>query len=312
MNKKSLLSLCLTTPLLMSATSISFTNHKSSITNSSFSIVELINSGSSQCSILTQGYNEIAANIDAYYEYYQMGNSTSLLTSYTPAYTLIYKLNIYLNDYVKYKNGLNNWFTATDSTHINSLKINGTFNNLQSANHYWQTPSANNELRIANDIDINSYTIDGSTKFGVPVHYVKDKFTTANVVNSKSYEYKNTDIPTYNLNYGLENKLTTYINSSITNTDLNNGYSRLAFNNTLNYGFSVTSDGLVSKDSDYTHYAGPNKSAGAYYFTIYGTMSFESEVKPNSLSLKVEMEATYGSSRIWDSFTNTASVNISL
>lgn len=312
MKNKRFLNLCLTTPLLMSAISISFINHKSSITNSSFSIVELINSGSSQCSILTQGYKETAANVNVYYEYYQMGNSTSLLTSYTPAYTLIYKLDIYLNDYVKYSNGFNNWFTATNGTHINSLKINGTFNNLKSANHYWQTPSGDNEFRIDYNIKHNQYDLDSSDKFGTPTHYIKDKFTTANYINSKSYEYKSSDISIHNLKYDKTSDLTTCINSSITNKDLNTGYSKLTFNNTLNYGYYVNDSYGVSKDSDYKHYAGPNYNEGAYYFTIYGTMSFESEIKPTSASLIIEIEATYGTRKIWDNFTSTASTTISL
>ena len=109
--------------LLMSAAYPSGYTYYSSVAEISIPVVSVLASGSRTINQGANVTNNIAATFSVDYELLSMDKSTSLYTNYVPVYSLIYRVDIFLEDNVRYKGGVLNLLNGNNPCYINFIDV---------------------------------------------------------------------------------------------------------------------------------------------------------------------------------------------
>ncbi|MFA6830305.1 MAG: hypothetical protein WCR67_06375 [Bacilli bacterium] len=307
-NKKNIVALPALSILLCSASPY---NVYSSLTKNSFTVVEVISKGYQNNQVLSNVKQLEAASISVDYEYYQMGNNTVLLTNYVPAYQVIYKAEIYLNNKVQYKGGIFNWLDGEHPAYINSLLVNASFEGVTNVNKAYQTPYSVDgfEIKIADRVNPFDPEEDSIYNSFSGVHGPSFLFTTAASLNSSSYYYNSISICNVS-DLVFDSRLCAILKTS---SSLSN--KTQSFSQEFLYGHPVDKyDGTVLKDKR-EYFSGPwniekgGPDSNPFIFRIYGSFGLESATKPSKMKLAFTMNTTYGSAVVSDNFTNDTRIS---
>lgn len=293
--------------LLMSAAYPSGYIYYSNVAETNLPIVSILSSGTETT---YQGANvtgNVAARITVTYELLSMDKTSVLYTNYVPVYSLIYRVDIFLDNDVQYKGGLFNVFEGVNPCYLNYISTTGTFEGLSSVGNVKQSPNVNdnqNTLRYLNDVD----PYDG---YGRSANNYVDKtsapFNTCYGMSSASY-FECIDDLSYTQQNFFNSRIAANLSSSHTKTS-----NSVNFNNTLTFGYHILFDqeeGFFAQQEQY--YSGPKSDESPFYFSYYGAMNVESEVQPNNVNLTFQMNTTHGSSVFLDNFTYTVPLNIDI
>lgn len=290
--------------LLMSASYQNGISYYSTIAETNLSIISILSSGSDT---VNQGANvtgNIAATMTVSYELFSMDKTTALYTNYVPVYSLVYRVDIYLDNDVNYKGGLFNWFNGVNPCYLNYISVSASFEGVSDIGKVVQSPndnSSDSNIRLLEDVDpYNGY----GTSLGSRAYSISG-FETCFGIGSSSYyngldELDNNETGLYN------SRIAARISSSEDITD-----NSVSFTNHLTYGYKIQVDDrgtYYATETDY--YSGPVESESPFYFTYYGAMNIESETQPTNCEMTFKMNTTHGSSVLNDHFTNTATLTI--
>ncbi|MEG1739130.1 MAG: hypothetical protein RRZ92_03025 [Bacilli bacterium] len=293
-------SFCLT-PMLMSAANPNGIYTYSSLCSSNVFVSELLSNGNSSASCLSNVLNNVAATIDFDYEFYEMPKRTVLFVNYVPVYSLVYRVHVYLNNNVKYKGGVGNWFDGNNPTYLNNIGINADFNGVSNITNATNQYPSNNKLVILNGSATNDdYQTDlnhlETTQYG---------YQTSCGFISTSYT-QTIDELTGILPSTYDQRTAAIVNSSWASNS-----SKISFQTQYNYGYELYNNGTSYAYKTYNDkYSGPRKDELPFKFSFYGAMNYESDTRPTSTNISVSISTTHGSTTWLDSFSSLASLNI--
>lgn len=290
--------------LLMSSSYQNGFSYYSTVVGSNISIVSILSSGSKT---VNQGANvtgNTAATMTVYYELFSMDKTTVLYTNYVPVYSLIYRVDIYLDNDVKYKGGLFNWFDGVNPCYLNYISVSASFEGVSDIGKVIQSPkdsSSKSNIRLLEDVDpYNGYGTSSENR----IDYIS-VFETCYGLGSSSYYNGLDELNNYEIGF-YNSRVAAKIVSSESQTN-----NSVSFINSLTYGYKIQVDDkgkYYATETEY--YSGPDKSDAPFYFTYFGAMNIESETQPTNCEMTFRMNTTHGSSVLNDHFTNTATLNI--
>ncbi len=323
--------------LLTSGTTKNFVTPFSYIKHANITCKEqLIGYSSRSISTLSNVKNDTVATLTFNYEVYEMNKPTELLTTYHPSYVLLYQADIYVNNKVKYKGGMFNWFDGEHAGFLKNISISATFSGTKNQTHHYCTPSidsssGNYSLRIMrgvypeddlytqNSKSANKQTDDNNVTDGLANSNL-DTFTDTVGIMSNSYYY--------NLSY-MNTHITEFLNKydsrilAMVSSSENVESDKITFNQKFEYNQK-----LAVSPSEYgtgytykvTHdekgiYSGPAKyedskdidDSKPFNFTFYGTFGVECPQKPSSILIELGLDTYHGSHVNLDTFESTAS-----
>lgn len=319
--------------LLMAGTASNFVVNFSYIARKNITCKTLLHSYSSESiSTLSNVKQDTVATLTLNYEVYQMYKPTELITTYHPAYVFLYQADVYVNNAVKYKGGMFNWFDGCHAGFLNYIDITTVFNGTSGATHKYFTPSLNSDddcdgYRILRGVDPqddiyaeNSQTSDKQTDYNRAdsgkVNDNLESFTDAVSMYTNSYYDSNYDMIR---NYG--NYIGSYDSRLIADIDASQtvGSNSLTFDQRFTYNNELTAtfDGVSSAPNiSVTHdsqglYSGPCTNGAddskPFNFCFYGAIGVECPNKPSSISITLQMDTYHGSHTVLDTFESNAS-----
>lgn len=296
---------------------------------------QLAEYSSRSISTLSNVKKDTVATLTFNYEVYQMWKPTEMTPTYHSSYVLVYQADIYVNNKVKYKGGMFNWFDGEHAGFLKNISISATFFGTDNQTHHYCTPSIdssgeNNSLRIMREVypDDDIYTcesktddkqsLDNQVKNGLTDRL--DLFTDTMCPTSNSYyynlSYMNTHITEFLNKY--DSRILAKVSSSENlESDKITFKQNFEYNQKLvvtasEYGTGYTYD--VSHDEKGI-YSGPAKyedgkdidDSKPFNFTFYGTFGVECPQKPSSILIELGLDTYHGSHVNLDTFESTAS-----
>lgn len=322
--------------LLTSGTTVNFVQPFSYIKHENITCKEqLVGYSSKSISTLSNVKKDTVATLTFNYEVYQMYKPSEMITTYHPAYVLLYQADIYVNNKVKYKGGMFNWFDGEHAGFLKNISISACFNGTNNQTHHYCTPSVDysgetNTLRIMKGVfpESNLYaetsksqdkqTSDNTVTYGLFNRL--DTFTDARSLTSNSYfynlSYMNTHIDDFLNKYDSRILANVSSSESVENDKITFKQS-FEYNQKLDVNVSEYGSGYTY---NVTHdakgiYSGPAKYDGStdkdddkpFNFTFYGTFGVECPQKPSSIFIELSLDTLHGSHVNLDTFESSAS-----
>lgn len=322
---------------LLSASSTNFVNVNSYIKHENIMCKkQLVPYKSESFSTLSNVKKDTVATLTFNYEVYQMYKGTELLTKYNPGFILLYQIDVYINNSVKYKGGVGNWFNGNHAGFLNYINLKTEFDGLNYTGHKYQTPylDSNGETNgyrylrgvFPNDSRYkqNSKDYDKQTSYNrvstvLDNYYVDggDLFKYATNIYTNSYFNNVNDVYNdANLLDEFDSRLVAKLTTSSSTYQSSKVYfeQKFQFNNKVSYSVSDTGTKKVSIASSDKLYSGPCKEgkdeSSPFNFSFYGVFAVESSVAPSVIKVDLSMDTYHGSHTALDTFESSANKNI--
>ena len=305
-NKLSIICSLMIVPLLMSASSYTSV-FKSNVKGGNVTAVKKLSEGSNSGECLSNVLNNVAARITFTYELYKMYKRTETFANYVDSYTLIYRVNIYLNNNVHYKGGVFNMFDGHNPAYLKNIRITSTFNSLKNIQKYNISPENSNGT--ANLREVNPYYEDYPTEYNYLYGMTRNPLQTNSSIAASSYDNElNNDIAGDKW-YVFDSR----ISAGIVNKE-NKADTSLTIEQNFLYNYKVDPSLTNPYDSigvkvENEMYSGPDKDARPFNFAFYGSINFESESEPKNSNIKVYMNTNHGSTVALDKFSSSTTLN---
>lgn len=283
--------------------------------------------------------NNEVGRVTMNYEVISLLKYTDILTSFTPAYVMLYEANVYLNNNVHYKGGFANWCDGYHPGFLNDLRFSFTFNNVSNAEHYYCTPSKGDDgndsgIRLLKDVMLEGYNngsdlykedtssthFKGTNKncfsndnLGIELDWM-DK--TANSIYSNSYFWSISSSHLNNLMDYYDSRVAALVSTSKSNSN-----NKVSFVQDFSYNkkVSATNNGTswtISVNNDNNLYSGPATDGKdddkPLYFTFFGNCAVQSSSKPTSIDVSMYLDTWHGSHVYLDTFESSAVKNFTI
>lgn len=301
-NKLSIICSLMIVPLLMSASSYT-TDYKSNVTNKNITAIKKISEGSNSGECLSNVLNNVAARITFTYELYKMYKYTEILTKYVDSYTLIYRVNIYVNNNVHYKGGVFNMFNGYNPAYLKKISIISTFNSLTNIQRHNVTPSGTGVYSLR---EVNPYYNEYPTDYNYLIACYQILQTNTSF---ESMSYSNPCDEFYDEDYGFDSRISARLVTTKTLKE-----TSLSYYQSFEYNYKIDSHIKDAKKINYKKienelYSGPEKDGEPFNFAFYGAINFESESEPKNSSIKINFETNHGSTVALDKFSSSTTLN---
>lgn len=297
----------------------------SSIAGKEIKAQKLISSDTKTAQVLTNVKDQVAAQINVTYEFYKMDNTTSLFTHFVPAYSLIYRMDIFLNNKVKYKGGVGSWFSGENPCYLQSISVSADFTG-SNISRAFLTPN----ISDFDFLEVNPYLGEQNVEnncIGTPRYMSTSEihsFETAYHLDSTSYALSTTQLTRDYVNKGIRNddmdsRLCCLLLPSATISDNKN---KVEFSQIFRYGYQYyfdTEDNCysakpIAQQNNMNFFSGPKEYNGPidslpFNFSIYGALNFQSDTEPKISNLNIEFDTVYGSMVWLDSFKGNLTID---